>query len=194
MQVRSIQPSPYNGFQTNGKKQNTNHQPSFKATVNIDRASFMKCKQNGYKLWNVASNLEAKLVKLPDEFEITFRGVREKFNSFLEYLYLAPKEGMKVEIRYLLPVEKIKQKIFDIEAENPYLYKRQIRDLNNNEPGMLRILQKPTESYAHISKSRDPKEVITPEETKAFQDMMYKKVLKMIDEMPDRLINFQRYH
>ena len=87
MQVRSIQPSPYNGFQTNGKKQNTNHQPSFKAIVNIDRASFMKCKQNGYKLWNVASNLEAKLVKLPDEFEITFRGVREKFNSFLDIFY-----------------------------------------------------------------------------------------------------------
>lgn len=190
MQVRNISPSSQNIYRKNNIQKNPQ---SFKARVIIDRQSFMKCKQNGYKMWNIAANLEEKVKYLSDDFEITFRGVREKFNSIFEYLYLAPKEGMTVELRYLLPVEKIKQMILDIEAENPFLYKRQIRDLTNNEPATMRILQKPTESVMVLSKTRDPKEVITPEETKEFQEKVYNKILKMIDEMPDRLINFQRY-
>lgn len=194
MQVKNISPSSQNIYRSNNISKNQKNSQSFKATFIIDRKSFMKCKQNGYKMWNIAANLEEKLKNLPDDFEITFKGIREKFNSIFEYLYLAPKEGMMVEIRYLLPVEKIKKMILDIEAENPFLYKRQIRDLNNNEPGMINVLKKPTSSALVISKTRDPNEIITAEETKEFQEKMYQKILKMIDEMPDRIINFQRYN
>ena len=190
MQVRNIPASPT--VNNNNFRQNT--APAFKAKVVIDSDSFMKCKQNGYKMWTIASNLEPKLKALPDDFEITLKGVKEKFKYLLERLYLAPKEAMKIEIRYLIPVEKIKQMILDIEAENPFLYMRQKKSLLENDPSVLNILKQSTESYEVISKTRDPKEVITKEETKEFQEMIYKKILKMIDEMPDRVINYQRYH
>ncbi len=193
MQVRNISPSP-NLYRTNNttlkKQQNV---PSFKAKVVIDRDSFMKCKQNGYKLWNIAANLEPRLQKLSDEFEITLRGVRWKL-YFLDYLFLVPKEGMRVELKYLIPAEQIKKKILDIEAENPFLYKRQIRELNNNDPVMMELLKKPTSSVMVFSKTEDKNEVFTPEEIKEFQENMYNKVVKMIDEMPDRAINYQRYY
>lgn len=190
MQVRNIAPSSISRNENSCKKM----PQSFQAKVIIDRESFMKCKKNGYKLWTVAACLEPKLQKLPEEFEITLRGFKERFSNIFERIILAPKEGMKVEIKYLLPVEKIKKMILDIEEENPFLYIRQKKALLENEPITMSFLEKPTESYGVISKTRDPKEKITPEETKEFQEMMHKKIVKMIDEMPDRLINFQRYH
>ncbi len=195
MQVRNITPSPvyYSGINKSYENRNQN-KPSFKVRFVIDNSSFMKCKYNGYKMLNVARNLENRLQNVSDDFEITLRGKMGKLCSLLEYLYLAPGEIMIIELKYLLPYEKIKKMVMDIEAENPFLYRNQRKQFNEDAPSMIKRLKAPSTSHVVFTKVRDKKIKTTPEETKQFEETVYNKILKMIDEMPDRVVNPPRYY